>query len=45
MTDPKVFQAFEAFVKAKEELLVLLQDRAEQDRTVLAQMRGAGTQQ
>ena len=44
MTDPKVFQAFEAFVKTKEELLALLQDRAEQDRTMLAQMRGMGAE-
>ena len=34
--------AFEAFVKAEEELATLLESRLGQDRTLLGQMRAAG---
>jgi uncharacterized protein Yka (UPF0111/DUF47 family) len=40
MTTPEVLQAFEAFVKAEEELLGLLQARIEQDRAMLAAIAG-----
>ena len=40
MTSPEVGVAFNRFVKAKQELLVLLQRMAEQDQQLLAQMNG-----
>jgi hypothetical protein len=41
MTSPEVAQAFQHLVKAKQELLALLQDTAERDRRMLAAMGGA----
>ena len=40
MTSPEVAHAFQRFVKAKQELLALLQRTAEQDQRLLAQMQG-----
>ena len=40
MTSPEVAEAFQRFVKAKQELLALLQRMAEQDQRLLAQMQG-----
>ena len=40
MTSPEVGVAFNRFVKAKRELLVLLQRMADQDQQLLAQMNG-----
>jgi hypothetical protein len=40
MGSPEVGDAFRRFVEAKQELLVLLQRMAEQDRQLLAQMNG-----
>ena len=40
MTSPEVAEAFQRFVKAKQELLALLQRMAEQDKRLLAQMQG-----
>ena len=40
MTSPEVAGAFQRFVKAKQELLALLQRTAEQDQRLLAQMQG-----
>jgi hypothetical protein len=40
MTSPEVGVAFNRFVKAKQELLVLLQRMAEQDQQLLTQMNG-----
>jgi hypothetical protein len=41
MTSPEVAQAFQHLVKAKQELLALLQGTAEWDRRMLAAMGGA----
>jgi|Tabmets5t2r1_1033131.scaffolds.fasta_scaffold08162_2 hypothetical protein len=41
MTSPEVTQAFQHLVKAKQELLALLQGTAEWDRRMLAAMGGA----
>ncbi|HEY4791517.1 MAG TPA: hypothetical protein VIJ05_09350 [Actinomycetes bacterium] len=41
MTSPEVAHAFQRFVKAKQELLALLQRTADQDRRMLAAMGGA----
>jgi hypothetical protein len=40
MASPEVAHAFQRFVKAKQELLALLQRTAEQDQRLLAQMQG-----
>ena len=40
MTSPEVAEAFQRFVKAKQELLALLQRMAEQDQRLLARMQG-----
>jgi hypothetical protein len=40
MSEPRVLEAFERFVKVKQELLVLLQKQAEQDQSMLVAMRG-----
>jgi hypothetical protein len=40
MTSPEVAHAFQRFVKAKQELLALLQRTAEQDQRLLAQLQG-----
>ena len=40
MASPEVAHAFRRFVKAKQELLALLQRTAEQDQRLLAQMQG-----
>jgi len=40
MTSPEVGDAFQRFVKAKQELLALLQRMVEQDRRLLAEMGG-----
>ena len=40
LTSPEVAHAFQRFVKAKQELLALLQRTAEQDQRLLAQMQG-----
>jgi hypothetical protein len=42
MTSPEVADAFKQLVKAKQDLLVLLQGMAEDDRRMLAQMGGPG---
>jgi hypothetical protein len=41
LSSPSVVAAFEGLVNAEQELLTLLQDRAEQHRTLLAAMRSA----
>jgi hypothetical protein len=41
MASPEVADAFQRFVKAKQELLVLLQRMVEQDQRMLAEMRQA----
>jgi hypothetical protein len=41
MSDPKLGEAFERFVRREEELLALLQKRLEEDRSMLAAMREA----
>jgi hypothetical protein len=43
MSSPKVAEAFEHFVTAQQQLLGLLQERIEQDRKMLDQIRGAPT--
>ena len=40
MSSPEVGDAFQRFVKAKQELLDLLQGMVEEDRRMLAEMRG-----
>jgi hypothetical protein len=40
MSSPEVGDAFQRFVKAKQELLALLQGMVEQDRRMLAEMSG-----
>jgi hypothetical protein len=40
MTSPEVAEAFRRFVRAKQELLVLLQGMVEQDQRMLAEMGG-----
>jgi len=40
MTSPEVGDAFERFVKAKQELLALLQRMVERDQRLLAEMGG-----
>ena len=40
LADPKVFEAFEKFVKVEEELLALLQAAVERDRQMLAAFAG-----
>ena len=40
LTSPEVGEAFQRFVKAKHELLVLLQQMVEQDQRMLAEMGG-----
>ncbi|HEY7605255.1 MAG TPA: hypothetical protein VID07_00600, partial [Actinomycetes bacterium] len=40
MASPEVGHAFQRFVAAKQELLALLQDVVEQDRRLLAELRG-----
>lgn len=40
MTTVEFLDAFENFVKAKQELLILLQKQVELDHTMLVQMRG-----
>ena len=40
MASPEVAHAFQRFIKAKQELLALLQRTAEQDQRLLAQMQG-----
>jgi len=42
MTSPEVGDAFQRFVKAKRELLALLERMVEQDQRMLAEMGGAG---
>jgi hypothetical protein len=42
MTSPEVTHAFQHFVKAKQDLLALLQRTADQDRRMLAAMGGTG---
>ena len=42
MVSPEVLEAFERFVKAELELLALLQERVEQDQTMLLEMARAG---
>jgi hypothetical protein len=42
LSSPQVVEAFEHFVKVEQELLALLQQRVEQDRKMLVEMRGAG---
>jgi hypothetical protein len=40
LTSPEVGLAFQRFVRAKQELLALLQQMVEQDQRLLAQMGG-----
>jgi uroporphyrinogen-III synthase len=40
LTSPEVAHAFQHFIKAKQELLALLERMAEQDRRLLAAMSG-----
>jgi hypothetical protein len=42
VASPEVVGAFENFVKIEQELLALLRERAEQDQSMLSEMRGAG---
>jgi hypothetical protein len=42
MSSPKAFRAFERFVSVEHQLLELLQERVEQDRIMLGEMRRAG---
>jgi hypothetical protein len=39
MTSPEALEAFAAFVSAKQQLLYLLREQADQDRQMLSQMR------
>jgi hypothetical protein len=41
LTSPEVGEAFQRFVRAKQELLALLQQMVEQDQRMLAEMGGA----
>jgi hypothetical protein len=43
MSASEVLEAFETFVQLEQDLLTLLQNRVEQDRQMLIEMRGAGT--
>jgi hypothetical protein len=42
MSSPQALEAFAAFLTAEQQLLALLQERLEQDREMLSQMRTAG---
>ena len=42
MSSPRVVAAFERYVKVEHELVALLQERVEQDQTILADMRRSG---
>jgi hypothetical protein len=42
MSSPRVVAAFERYLKVEQELVALLQERVEQDQTILADMRRSG---
>jgi hypothetical protein len=42
MTDPKMAETFAELVRAKEDLLTTLQQRIDEDKSMLAEMRAAG---
>jgi hypothetical protein len=42
MTSTEVVAGFESYVKVEQELVTLLQERLEEDRAILAEMRRSG---